>query len=190
MKVILGSQSEGRREVLSSMGYKFEILNPNINEKTIRSEDPTKLTLALANAKADALLPEIKNKEPTILITSDQVVVWDGKVREKPQTKEEARKVLASYSVKPAETVTAVVATNTANQKRVNGVDIARVWFKKIPEEVIERIIRQGEIFSHAGGFSITDLLLEEYVAEVEGAIDSVIGLPKELTNRLIREVS
>ena len=43
---------------------------------TTRSEDPGALTLALAHAKADALLPQIH--EPALLITSDQVVVWQG----------------------------------------------------------------------------------------------------------------
>jgi septum formation protein len=73
MHIILGSQSHGRRELLSAMGYAFAVMPAHIDERTIRAEDPGALTLALAHAKADALLPHIH--EPALLITSDQVVV-------------------------------------------------------------------------------------------------------------------
>jgi len=143
------------------------------------------LTLALAHAKADALLPQIH--QAALLITSDQVVVWQGTIREKPEHADKAHAFLRSYAEAPAETVTAVVVTNTATGVRRQGVDLARVWFRRIPEAVIDQVIAQGEIFSYAGGFSITDPLLAAYIERVEGSTDSVIGLPKALTQRLIR---
>jgi septum formation protein len=187
MHIILGSQSHGRRELLSAMGYAFAVMPAHIDERAIRSEDPGALTLALAHAKADALLPQIH--EPALLITSDQVVVWQGTIREKPAHTDEARAFLRGYAEGPAETVTAVVVTNTATRVRRQGVDRATVWFRRIPEEVIEQVIAQGDIFAHAGGFSITDPLLEAYIEHVDGTADSVIGLPTALTRRLIHAV-
>ncbi|KKS38785.1 MAG: septum formation protein Maf [Candidatus Sungbacteria bacterium RIFCSPLOWO2_12_FULL_41_11] len=186
MKIILGSQSKGRKKILEEMGYDFEVIPPNIDEKSIRMDDPVKLTLALAHAKADAVIPKIA--EDAILITSDQVVVWRGKIREKPENEKEAREFLTSYTRYPAETVTAVVVINTSNGKRVEGVDIARVWFKPIPEELVQKYLATGDVFHQAGGFSTIHPLLENYVERIEGAPDSVIGLPKELTRRLIKE--
>ena len=154
MHIILGSQSHGRRELLSAMGYAFAVMPAHIDERAIRSEDPGALTLALAHAKADALLPQIH--EPALLITSDQVVVWQGTIREKPQNAEEARAFLRGYAEGPAETVTAVVVTNTATGVRQQGVDRATVWFRRIPEAVIDQVVARGDIFAHAGGFSIT----------------------------------
>jgi len=167
------------------MGYAFAVMPAHIDEQAIRAEDPGALTLALAHAKADALLPQIH--EPALLITSDQVVVWQGKIREKPAHAEEARAFLRGYADGPAETVTAVVVTNTATGVRQQGVDVATVWFRRIPEEVIEQVIAREEVFAHAGGFSITDPLLEAYIERVDGTTDSVIGLPTALTRRLIR---
>src|SRR5262245_54982209 len=89
MPIILGSQSQGRRPLLSAMGYAFAVMPAHIDERAIRADDPGVLTLALAHAKADALLPQIR--EPALLITSDQVVVWQGTIREKPAHAEEAR---------------------------------------------------------------------------------------------------
>jgi septum formation protein len=185
MHIILGSQSHGRRELLSAMGYAFAVMPAHIDERAIRSEDPGALTLALAHAKADALLPHIH--EPALLITSDQVVVWQGKIHEKPAHAEEARAFLRGYAEGPAETVTAVVVTNTATGVRQQGVDRAMVWFRRIPEEVIDQVIAREEVFAHAGGFSITDPLLEAYIERVDGTVESVIGLPAALTRQLLR---
>jgi septum formation protein len=166
------------------MGYVFTVMPAHIDERAIRSEDPGALTLALAHAKADALLPHIQ--EPALLITADQVVVWQGTIREKPQHAEEARAFLRGYAEGPAETVTAVVVTHTATGVRQQGVDRATVWCRRIPEAVIDQVIARGEVFAHAGGFSITDPLLETSIARVDGTTDSVIGLPTALTRQLI----
>jgi MAF protein len=185
MHIILGSQSHERRELLSAMGYAFAVMPAHIDERAIRSEDPGALTLALAHAKSDALLPQIH--EPALLITADQVVVWQGKIREKPAHAEEARAFLRGYAEGPAETVTAVVVTHTATGLRQQGVDRAMVWFRRIPEEVIDQVVARGEVFAHAGGFSITDPLLEVYIERVDGTAESVIGLPAALTRQLLR---
>lgn len=188
MKLILGSASKGRREVLENAGYEFEVMAADIDEKTIRFRDPKKLTRALAHAKADALLPKIK--EPAVLITSDQVVWWNGQIREKPADEKQAREYLRTVFQHPAETVTAIVATNTATGDRAEGVDIARVLFQPIPEGVINKFINDGDPLAHAGGFSITSSILKPYITRIEGTEDSVIGLPLELTKTLIKKVS
>src|ERR671923_1513526 len=79
------------------------------------------------------------------LITSDQVVVWQGMIREKPENAEEARTFLRGYAEAPAETVTAVVVTNTAAEGRRQAVDRATVWFRRIPEEIIAQVIARRE---------------------------------------------
>jgi septum formation protein len=166
------------------MGYEFVVMPAHIEERAIRADDPGALTLALAHAKADVLLPQIH--APALLITSDQVVVWRGTIREKPQHAEEARAFLRGYAEGPGETVTAVVVTHTATGVRRQGIDRATVWFRPIPEAVIDQIIARGEVFAYAGGFSITDPLLSAYIERVDGAAESVIGLPTALTRCLI----
>jgi septum formation protein len=173
-------------EVLERMGYRFETMAADIDEKAIRDEDPRRLTLLLAHAKADALLPRIR---AGLLIASDQVVVCNGAILEKPENGNEARRYLEGYGEFPAETVTAVVVANVSAHTRAEGVDVARVVFRRIPPEVIDRLVRSGDILHHAGAFSIEDPLLKDYIVRVEGEPESVMGLPKELTRRLIGEM-
>ena len=112
-KIILGSSSPARKNVLEKLGYTFEIMAADIDERAIRDADPRKLTSKLANAKALALLEKIKF--PALLITADQVVNCNGVIREKPETPQEARDFLKSYEKFPAETVNTVVVTDTVS---------------------------------------------------------------------------
>jgi len=187
MKIILGSASAGRKKIMQKMGYKFDVMPSDIDEKAIRHDDPEKLTLLLARAKADALLSHIT--EPSILITSDQVGMCDGTLLEKPRDENEAREFLTKYAKHSAKTITAVVATNTENGKRAEGVDIAEVFFLPIPKNVIEQYIKEGDALSQSGGFSTDHPMLEKYVARIDGEPESVIGLPVVLTKKLIRAV-
>src|SRR3989344_6501596 len=187
MKIILGSASKGRKEMLQEMGYEFEVMVSNIDEKAIRFDDPYQLTLALAFAKADALVPQIL--EHAILITADQVVGWNGKIREKPESEEQARDYLRTYHLAPAETVNGIAVTNTATGKRLSQNEASKVFFKPIPEEVIDEFLKETNVFKHAGAFSITSPVLQPYIAHIEGTIDSVIGLPKDLVRRFIGEL-
>lgn len=185
MKIVLGSQSKPRQRVLRDMGLEFEVMSPGIDEKAIRFGDPKQLTLALAHAKADALIKKITKS--ALLITSDQVVVCNEKILEKPETPEEARQCMQGYAHFPAQTVTAVVVTNTETRERQEGVDTATVWMKPFPEDIIEQFIRQGGVFSWAGGFSVEKALQLGLVKRMEGAVDSVMGLPIILTRQLLQ---
>ena len=187
MKIILGSSSPWRQKVLRGMGYDFEIISPDIDEKAIRHPDPRELTTAIATAKNEAVAKRVG--EPAIIITSDQVVICNGEIREKPVDEAEARKFLNSYSTYPAETCTAVVVTNTETGKQERGIDIAKVYFKFIPEEVIDNLIKEGNVMYVGGGFMSEDPLLDPYVLRMEGTLDSVMGMPKELTKKLIDSV-
>lgn len=174
--------------MLEELGVRFRVLSADIDEKAIRFDNPKKLVLALARAKAEALKPRISR--PAILITSDQVVVWQGKIREKPENGNEAKKFLEGYNSAPAETVTAVVATNLATGQRAEAVDVAKIYFNHFSTDKINDIISRGQVFSLAGGFTVDGEDWKDNIGKIEGARDSVIGLPKQITKNLIKEVS
>lgn len=188
LPIILGSASKGRKQVLENLGWEFEIMTADIDEKAIRFDDPEKLAHTLANTKADALIPKIK--QDVLLITSDQVVDYNGQIREKPESPEEARDFLKSYANHPAKNVTGIAVTNTKTGQRESGVYTSKVYFREIPDNIIEKLIEEAEIFSQAGGFSIWNPLLKPYVERVEGEEENVIGLPVALTKELINKVS
>jgi predicted house-cleaning NTP pyrophosphatase (Maf/HAM1 superfamily) len=89
MSVVLGSSSKWRRQLFQSRfpNLQFTTAAADIDEKAVTAgnadrgtADPEKLTLALAHAKADAILPKLA--PGTLLITSDQVLSYKGTIRE------------------------------------------------------------------------------------------------------------
>jgi septum formation protein len=58
-QIVLGSSSKWRKEVLQKLGYDFICMSPDIDEKAIRHPDPKEMTLMIAKAKAQALLPKV-----------------------------------------------------------------------------------------------------------------------------------
>lgn len=184
MKIILGSKSVCRSIILKQMGHEFTIIDPNIDEKAIRYEDPRQLVTALAYAKAEALLPQIK--EEALLITSDQVVYCNNQIIEKPENIEEARYFLDLFTKFKAQTFTAILVTNTANKQQFGDVDIAEIKIAPIPQDIIDILVQQDYILNYAGGFSINDPLFIPYIEQIVGDPDSISGLPKSLVNELL----
>ncbi|KAK3425369.1 hypothetical protein EUGRSUZ_F01889 [Eucalyptus grandis] len=131
----------------------------------------------------------IKDADPTLLITSDQVVVYGDAVREKPSSKEEAREFLKGYSGGHAATVGSVLVLNLKTGSRKGEWDRVEIFFHEIPDEIIEKMVEEGIVLNVAGGLIIEHPLILPYVKQVVGTTDSVMGLPKALTEKLIKEV-
>ncbi|KAJ3353517.1 hypothetical protein GGF32_002963 [Allomyces javanicus] len=211
LTLVLGSTSRARRALLASLippthtdCIKIEFTAPpdSLDERAVAADHRAAhrahdLTLAVAHAKADALLNEpslaTTNVETgtAILLTADQVTVCAGKVREKPENEQEARGYLAAYSAgEPAMTVTAVVATNLRTKRRVAGIDVAtQRWRGPFLANVVDAVIAKGDVMHCCGGFMIDEPLLVPYLGPREGDGDSIMGMPLALTKSLIEQL-
>ncbi|XP_010557922.1 PREDICTED: maf-like protein DDB_G0281937 [Tarenaya hassleriana] len=195
-KVILGSQSMARKRILAEMGYDFSIMTADVDEKSIRKEKPEDLVVALAEVKADAIISRFGDKskfmndtQPTLLITADTVVVYNGVIREKPTSKEEAREFIRGYSGSHGAVVGSVLVTNLKTGVRKGGWDKAEVYFHEIPDKVIDDMIEEGITINVAGGLMLEHPLTLPFVDTVVGAVDTVMGLSKALTEQFIKDV-
>ena len=197
MRIILGSQSKGRKRVLEKIlkpyGLDFHIIPADIDEKSIgiRSGIRVKhLVKKLAHAKATSIWKKLDKDARGLLVTSDQVVVCAGVVYEKPETAEEVFQFWKTYRTYPAETVTSVVVTQISSGFRLVGVDKAKIWFEPVPNEVIQAYIDTGDPFTQAGGFDHEHPVVSPYVKKIEGEPESITGLPMKLTKRLLSSFS
>lgn len=188
MKIILGSASWGRKKVLKDLGFDCVVMPPNIDEKAIRDNDPEKLVLKIANAKADALLKKIN--EDVILITGDQVVYFDGKILEKPKDQKQAYEFLKSYGTKnPVEFIGSLVLVNTMTGKRVESLQYTKVYLDKISDTVIDAHIKKGGALDAAGGIKIESKEIGPFVKKLEGGLDSAMGLSETVFKELLEQV-
>ncbi|KAH9758730.1 Maf-like protein [Citrus sinensis] len=181
VKIILGSSSMPRRKILAEMGYEFSVMAADIDEKSIRKEKPEDLVMAIAEAKAAAIISKLQitdsqlgNVKQTILIVADTsgvLRIW-----------------IADYSGGQCATVSSVLVTNLKTGFRKGEWDRVEIQFHEIPDEVIEKLIEEGIVLNVAGGLIIEHSLILPYVKQVVGAMDSVMGLPKAVTEKLIKE--
>jgi len=192
ISVILGSKSATRNLLLSCLGVEYKVVTPDIDEKAIRFDSPEKLVLALAHAKADALLQRDEVKEEVgkgatlLLVTCDQVVVHEGKILEKPESREEAERFIKGYGRAPCSTVGGIVVTNLATGSRSEALDRASIHFREIPDQVAQGLIDAGDVFYCAGGLMVEAPEIQPYLVKIEGSMDSVMGLGRSVTADLL----
>lgn len=198
--VWLGSGSASRlqlmQEIVQGDSVPFSVnfagkVSADIDEKSIRDDDPTKLVLALAHAKADAIL---KNNEclgnSGYLITCDQVVLHKGNILEKPENEDEARAMIAAYAEAPASTVGSTVVTNLRTMERHQQVDVARITFAEsgIPQSSVDFLVEEGEIFWCAGGLMVEHPKVQPWIVSMEGGMDTIMGLRKQTVVELLEK--
>jgi septum formation protein len=76
------------------------------------------------------------------------------------------------------------VVTRTSTGKSYAGTATAQQHFHPIPDSFIEQLIQQGDVLYCSGGFAIE--LMEPYLKALHGEKETIIGLPKTLTQQLI----
>jgi septum formation protein len=80
-RLILGSSSVYRKELLSRLGLPFEVMSPDIDETALPGESPAATALRLAQQKAEAIAAKAPS---SLIIGSDQVATLDGEQIGKP----------------------------------------------------------------------------------------------------------
>ena len=169
----------------------------DIDEKAIRCDMPEELVMALARAKAAAIrarmaagAAEAAGAKPALLITADQVVVHRGVILEKPESAAQARAFIRGYSRSSARTCGAIMVTNLATGAAAASLDLAEVFFNAIPDDVAETLIAEGGVLHCAGGLMVEHPRVEPHVERIDGGMDSVMGLSKAVTQRLLLEAA
>ena len=173
-KIILASGSPRRKELLKKAGLEFEV-HPSGYEEEIQSPEFSYAKIEnLAYNKAIAVADEIT--EPSIIIGADTVVVLDNTIMGKPQTGEDAYKMLKSLSGVKHKVVTGICIidkyTNTTKVQSVTTV----VEFENLTDEKINYYIDTFKPFDKAGAYGIQEFP-DGYVKSVDGSLENVIGL-------------
>lgn len=158
----------------------------------------------IAKAKAAAILAQLCEQDAAdaaasaprddsrarVVITSDQVVLFEGQVRGKPRDAAEARAFLASYGPGTrCQTVCAVVATHLPSGRQEVQLDVCSVLWSGIPAEALEVLLAKEEVFWSCGGFLIEDEDFLRHVESIDGSVDSIRGLPIKATKRAVSAV-
>lgn len=181
-KWILGSGSPRRKELLAGIGVEFEIRTKDTNEIYPENMSPQLVPVFLAELKAQALIPDLKENE--IVICADTVVILDGTILGKPTDRSDAIQMLQQLSGKTHEVVTGIFIGN--KQKQVTESDSTWVTFGQLTLNEIECYINDYKPFDKAGSYGVQEWLGYVAVEKLVGSYTNVMGLPTHLVYKMI----
>ena len=175
-KIILASSSPRRAEILKTMKLEFEIipsLYEEVHDRTVFSYDFIEnLAYNKALSFAKTLHPQEK-----VVIGADTIVVSDNIIMGKPQNYQEAVNMLKTLSGKTHFVVTSIALINSRTLKYQIKSTTTYVSFNELSDSQIKYYIDTFKPFDKAGSYGIQELP-KEFVNEVNGSLDNVIGLP------------
>lgn len=183
-KLILASQSPRRRELLKGLGIDFEVRTKDTNEDFPEELDPSEVAGFLSEKKATAFAQEIGTED--LVLTSDTVVILDGRILGKPVDKDVAFEMLSRLSGKTHLVTTAI--TFLAIDKKLTLSDTAKVHFKELSEQEIDFYISNFRPFDKAGGYGIQEWIGFIGVEKIEGSYFTVMGLPIHLVYDVLKK--
>lgn len=175
MKILLGSNSPRRREILGLLKIPFTVVTiEGIDESYPPELELDKVSEYIANKKADAFLKRIRKDE--LIITADTVVICDGKILGKPKDSEDAVKMLKFLSGKIHKVTTGV--TVATKEKRVSFSSESYVKFADLTEDEIRYYVDTFHPLDKAGAYGIQEWIGAVAVAKIDGSFYNVMGLP------------
>ncbi len=174
-KILLGSQSPRRKELLKKMDLKFKTVNINYKENYPKDFPPYELPEFLSLQKS---LAYGKLKKNEILITADTIVVLEDIILEKPKNKTQARKMLKNLSNKKHEVITGVCLR--CKNDILTFSDLSEVYFKKLKNKEIEYYIEKYKPFDKAGAYGIQEWIGLIGIKKIKGSFYNIMGFPTE----------
>lgn len=182
-RIILGSNSPRRRELLAGLDLSFDVhVIPGLEENYPDSLQPQEIPVFLSKQKAEAYLSTLEDQ--VLLITADTIVWNETEVIGKPKDREDAIRMLRSLFGHEHQVVTGVCLTTTKKQETFSVVSSVR--FASLTDEEIIYYVDKYKPFDKAGAYGIQEWIGYVGVESISGSFYNVMGLPVQ---RLYQEL-
>lgn len=180
MRLILGSASPRRRELLEQLGIVPDEVRPaDIDETPQEGERPRPYCARMAREKAEALA--VGREE--VLLTSDTTVAVGRRILGKPGDADEARGFLRLLSGRRHSVITAV-ALRSADRLWQRDV-VTAVRLKRLTDAEIDGYVARRDWVGKAGGYAIQGPA-GGFIPWIQGSYSAVMGLPLFETAQLL----
>ena len=174
-RIILGSNSPRRRELLAGLGIDFTVDTGNgFAESAEPGVEAHQVPVDMSLGKSHGFHRPLEDDE--ILITADTVVIIDGRVLGKPHSREEAEEMLHTLSGRTHEVVTAVTIRDKRGEKCFSVSSI--VEFCRLENWEIDSYIDNFKPYDKAGAYGVQEWIGYVGISRIEGSFYNVMGLP------------
>ena len=183
-KIILGSSSPRRADILKKLKLDYEIIPSGYVEPHDQTDFSYSYVEDLAYNKALDVAERIK--ESALVIGADTIVVVDDKILGKPKDRQDAYDTLKMLSGRTHIVVTGVAVIKTPDMESKVEAETTYVTFEDLSDKQIEYYIENFKPFDKAGSYGIQELP-PGYVQNVDGDFDNVIGLPSARLLKMLK---
>lgn len=184
-KLVLASRSPRRAEILTAVGWPFEMAAANIDESRAESEAAVSYVRRLAQAKAETVA---KNIASGLVLGADTVVLVDEEILGQPSDVEDARRMLKLLSGRWHEVLTGVALLRAGENRLVVGHEKTRVRFAEMSPAEIDWYVATGEPMDKAGAYAVQGRAAL-FIEEIQGDYFNIVGLPVRLVYELARKI-
>jgi septum formation protein len=184
-QIILASASPRRRELLQQIGVRAIVKAVDIDESQKPGEPVLDYVQRLALEKAQSGFTRIKNQEKLPVLGADTIVVVDGVVLGKPESRQHAKKMLQQLSGRKHTVLTSVAIVT--GDKAITETSSSEVQFKVLDEQEINCYLTTGEADDKAGAYAIQGIAAQ-FVKNMNGSFSGVMGLPLFETVQLLEQ--
>jgi septum formation protein len=183
LSIVLASASPRRRDLLRAAGIPFEVDAPTVDETRRPSEVAETYVERMARAKVTA----VAARHPArVVLAADTIVVIGERVLGKPIDAAEATAMLRALSGRSHVVMTAVAVARSGIVRAV--VDQTTVRMRRIEDEEIAAYVSTREPLDKAGAYAIQGGA-QAFIESIDGALDTVIGLPVDRVRALLLDV-
>ena len=184
-RIILGSNSPRRRELLGGLCVDFEIDTDNSFCEELPPDAPfAEVPALMSEGKSLGFHRQLSPGE--ILITADTMVILDDEILGKPHSREDAIRMLRDLSGKTHEVVTAVTLRDACRMKTVS--DTTKVTFKSLTDSEIEFYTDRFRPFDKAGAYGVQEWIGYIGITHIEGSYFNVVGFPTHIVYKLLTD--
>lgn len=179
-KLILATTSPYRIEAFRFLGLDFVAEGSNVDEHFGgRPNNPEELVLQLAKLKAEAVA---RNHSEGIIIGFDSVGWFNGKILEKPKSREEAFNRLKSLSGNTHLFNTSVYMINIQTKQILSRIVKTKIFMRKLTDSEINKYLDQDSNFkTYALGYDPLGNYSSTFVIGIEGSYNNLTrGIPLE----------
>lgn len=187
IRIILGSASPRRKELLSLLGIDFTIELPADNDESYPADTPyAEIPLVISLKKSHAFGRPLEKDE--VLITADTMVFGPNNIPiGKPKDAADAYKMLAALSGYTHEVITGVTLRTP---KAVHTFSTTtEVTFKDLTDEEIYYYINNYHPYDKAGGYAIQEWIGAVGIRSINGSYYNVVGLPIQRVYEALKSI-